>query len=843
MNPTYKTLIEYSDGLFTDITSAVQAISISRGIIDPTENALSGRAIIKVANDDGKFNDSYTENLLGYSEGLGNWVIANSATVGVNMVVAPDGMTTADIVSDPSSADYPYVFAQAKSGSCLPGSANTLSMFIGKDSTPASSRFPLLRMSFFTGSGTGGLGYCELSLDTQTGSHYAGTNDSRVNLISYGVLDCGSYWRAYITSDNSDSTVDRVGALLFPAVGVNSLGSTGFSSSVVGSCAAWGAQVNKGGLKNYYPSSGTYLITAPYIPIGRRVKVQAENKNLLLNSDTLDAAGWTNTASLSSSSIDLPRGVLKAYDLQTTGYVSQTIITYTRAKLTASMVWNTNSCTTNQVQFLIENNAETEVVAYTFSTVTETASLSTATSGQGLGATITGLGNGWYRVSMSGMLNSTSSVRLRTGSPGGSLAGQAVGEFQLEHGELSRYTTTTSANPTYDLFTGYIQSIDQDTQWGNRIADINCYDLSQKLSRAKIDSPVYTNYPVSSLAVEICSLAGVGSLTSIDAITDTVPYFYANNETALGALKKLIDFGHYYAYTSADGDFHIKDRNSYATATPVGSYNAFMSLKTTFVEDKIFNDVAVTGQARTLATNPATLGWLSTAVTVPAGGQTQFWIQYIDPDVPTEAAPATNMITPVASSDWLINGATDGSGADLIATATSSVTFFGEAALCTVYNGSGAAGYLTKFQVRGYSIQKKPAVRQTSVDSASQLQYGNKQFRLDSDLIYNPDYAAGYAGFVIDKYAGAYPAIRGGLERNLFPDILNIEVGDVLSITNSFLNVGSNYVVRTLVHTIETNPSIKHDLSVNMEVLRTGPFLVLDNATLGLLDSNRELGF
>lgn len=69
--------------------------------------------------------------------------------------------------------------------------------------------------------------------------------------------------------------------------------------------------------------------------------------------------------------------------------------------------------------------------------------------------------------------------------------------------------------------------------------------------------------------------------------------------------------------------------------------------------------------------------------------------------VGTEACPASNVLQPVATTDWTTNTAADGTGTDKTANCTLTIQDQGDRALVTVVNSSGGTVYLTKAQIKG----------------------------------------------------------------------------------------------------------------------------------------------
>lgn len=97
-----------------------------------------------------------------------------------------------------------------------------------------------------------------------------------------------------------------------------------------------------------------------------------------------------------------------------------------------------------------------------------------------------------------------------------------------------------------------------------------------------------------------------------------------------------------------------------------------------------------------------------------------------------------NMVTPVATTDYTANSQADGGGTNLTGNFSLSVTFGGNSATIRVTN-SGAAGYLTKCQLRGRGVYAFESVLIDVKDTDSIDLYGQQSRRLDmpyqSDIV------------------------------------------------------------------------------------------------------------
>lgn len=94
---------------------------------------------------------------------------------------------------------------------------------------------------------------------------------------------------------------------------------------------------------------------------------------------------------------------------------------------------------------------------------------------------------------------------------------------------------------------------------------------------------------------------------------------------------------------------------------------------------------------------------------------------------------AINVVTPVATTDFLVNTQADGLGSDLTGSCSVySFTDFGSSSKVVILNGSGSDGYLVLLKVRGDAIDQTSPSRVTIEDTDSQDSFEVLEFTLDS---------------------------------------------------------------------------------------------------------------
>lgn len=186
-----------------------------------------------------------------------------------------------------------------------------------------------------------------------------------------------------------------------------------------------------------------------------------------------------------------------------------------------------------------------------------------------------------------------------------------------------------------------------------------------------------------------------------DTSIETIPYWWSNgNDRAMTELERLSNS--FMGYVFADRQNKI---NFVARGTP-------KDIIETFEQGEILKDVynpqpyslyrnvvRLKVHPRTSAST-GTIFQMTEVVSIAAGETFTFFADYSYNNEPT---PAINVVTPVATTDYLFNSQADGGGTNYTSNLTITFYDFGESAKVSITNG-GSTGYLTLFKIRGDAI-------------------------------------------------------------------------------------------------------------------------------------------
>ena len=147
---------------------------------------------------------------------------------------------------------------------------------------------------------------------------------------------------------------------------------------------------------------------------------------------------------------------------------------------------------------------------------------------------------------------------------------------------------------------------------------------------------------------------------------------------------------------------------------------------TTGSRSDIFSTVQVIVHPTTIAGSTTELWTLGGAETRIRAGQT-LTIDGGFKDANGNACGGSSMVAPVATTDYLLNTAANGSGSNLTGSATVVATYSGQGVSYAITNGSGSDGYVTRAVARGKAVTRTDVTIEKTVAGS----YGERTLVID----------------------------------------------------------------------------------------------------------------
>ena len=361
------------------------------------------------------------------------------------------------------------------------------------------------------------------------------------------------------------------------------------------------------------------------------------------------------------------------------------------------------------------------------------------------------------------------------------------------NGILSGTPILITALHLYGLFYGTITEITPHPHPSQQTCFISCVDGFDFLNRAETTTPLLINKKTGFLIETI--LDDVGWPTTrrkIDTGQDTVPLGYWRNIKSLGAIQELESTEMGFIYIDGDGNLVWEDRHHRLKpphTIPQVTIDTMRDISSSLNLTHVYNEVRATMVEKVLGVEVEL--WRLPETPFLAAGQTAIWWA----DFP---GLATNIITPVAVTDYKANTLADGTGDDRTANISVTMEAFAETAKLTLTNTGTDLVYITLLRVRGDAYSDGSQTTRKAVDSSSQLNYNKRVKKLDGKFLNSIDQAQDYCDFVLARFKEPHGNVKVSLVNQteaLLTQILVRKLSDRVRVINTQLGLDDGYFI------------------------------------------------
>lgn len=363
------------------------------------------------------------------------------STESANAVVAPDGTTTADILVE--DALGPFFHGISQNITIAASTRYTLSCYCKNNSGTRTIAVWLYDQTFAQGFG--------LTVDPVTGAVVtAASAIGSATVISSSVTDVGNGWFRVAVSGTLSVTTANMNLYLHTSADVGSYAGDGTSG-----IALWGMQLNRGIAPTAYIATTAAAKYGLPISYGEGLLVEPAATNLCLRSQDFSTT-WSQTDTTRTSTNNTAPDNSSTATLMTEG-------TAGTAQNKQAITITANATYSISIFLKFGNNNFIRLGLYETATTTNRVdnwfNLSTgvmgtpANGGTGSGATgsITSIGNGWYRCTLTGAVgNGATAVTLdmSSASADGSATRVNAATYYVWGGQAETGTVATSYVPT-----------------------------------------------------------------------------------------------------------------------------------------------------------------------------------------------------------------------------------------------------------------------------------------------------------------------------------------------------------------------------------------------------------
>ncbi len=329
------------------------------------------------------------------------------------------------------------------------------------------------------------------------------------------------------------------------------------------------------------------------------------------------------------------------------------------------------------------------------------------------------------------------------------------------------------------VFKGLTDTIKEDKNLG--LVRFSGIDYIYYLNDLVMNSAIYTDKRSDEIIEAILIEAGLGSSQyELDIGLNTIGFAWFNKDMTAGErIRRICEAEEANFYQDENGVIKFENRRKF-TQSPYNSV-VWTIHNNDILEWQQDESVEVVNrcvvQAEPRAAGDTTEIWKDGIVEEIDKGETkEIWASFENPCISIE--------NPVATTDYIANTASDGTGSFVTGSVSVTAESFTDRVKLTIVNNSGTRCWLTYFRLRGTPAIIKSPIQQVYEDSDSIAKYDKHVLEISNDFIDNDSFAYYLARTIVQKYKDPRRRIRirvRGIPRLQLKDKVNVYDRDLES--------------------------------------------------------------
>lgn len=396
---------------------------------------------------------------------------------------------------------------------------------------------------------------------------------------------------------------------------------------------------------------------------------------------------------------------------------------------------------------------------------------------------------------------------------------------------------------------------------GIHVANLTAIGSLGLLSRRELNVPrqadILTGDAVATVLDEIGWPAGDRLL---DAGQTTMKHWWTGGKrTALNALQEIEETEFGFIRETKDGKLGFEDRHHRLKAPHITSRITYKDAAASGVirigdpkqrdpGDQIFNIIKAVvklyslGSLVDLWTHPEA-NTSGDAPAIAAGTSVVFWAQFPNAASATDEILVDAWTTPVATTDFTANSASNGGGSDLTSDISIAVSKFDNAMKITLTNNGTVNAFITLLKARGVALVESDALRiENQIDtSASKTAFGEHTFPLPGKFIPTSSEAQDFTDFLAGVYENPIPILTLSFSATRdsahLTEALTLDVSNRITLSavgNSDLGISEDFFVENMRHKVSKGGT-EHLVSLDISpVSGFSGFWILGTSGLGV---------
>jgi hypothetical protein len=236
-------------------------------------------------------------------------------------------------------------------------------------------------------------------------------------------------------------------------------------------------------------------------------------------------------------------------------------------------------------------------------------------------------------------------------------------------------------------------------------------------------------------------------------------------------------------------------------------------------------------------------------IQIGAGATKTITGRYRDPNQEAVSVSGKDMVTPVATTDYLMNTASDGSGSDITADLDVTASYGANGVEYELTNNNASTGYITKLQARGKGVYVYRPVEYSAEYSTGISADGRRTLNIAMPYQDNPLAGESFAEVLLDIYATKRLVLTAveyipNKSADLMSAFMFLNVGDRIPIEISEKGISSEFVIQSINFTLSPGGFYwcRYGL-IPESILPASDFWRLGEAGYSELGETTKLGF
>jgi len=341
----------------------------------------------------------------------------------------------------------------------------------------------------------------------------------------------------------------------------------------------------------------------------------------------------------------------------------------------------------------------------------------------------------------------------------------------------------------------------------------------------------------------------------LDTGQTTISRFWMSGKKTIDALRLVEEAEAGFVKESKSGQVAFENRfhrltetastTSQATFSDAGgAAHTFEQIAQVDPLSTIVNHVEAT--ARTFTTASVAVLWThpetgSASPTLAPGEAKTFEAEFPNPDAANNSMEVDAWTTPAATTDYLLNAASNGTGTNLTGDITVTQVKTAERMAITLTNSAtGSDGYVTKLQARGTAVSTKNPCIVRAIDTTSQTSYGERKYVAKTKFIPTTSEAQDWCDYQVSIYASPVEILTMTIPASAQGNIghaLTRDLSDRITVTatgDANLGVNADFFIESEKHQVSAGGQ-EHTVEWQLSPASGGysQFWVLGTGVLG----------